>query len=258
MHPLQEKLLQLSEMRDLSKLSYREIGRQLADSDDAYKRVHPQNVIYHLDQLIEAGLLKSEQRPQKGQLTVTRPDFIIKLANIPIVGSANCGPADIFAEERIEGYLRVSPIKLKSKNLQHLYALRASGDSMNASNIHGESIRDGDFVIVDSTLRTPRDGERVVVVEEELANIKRIYFDYKNRMVVLRSESTEDLSPIYVDPNDNWEGLISGTVIQVIKDPQITNSPSTTYVVDVKVHTKKRSGTLSEKTIATRAKNLKS
>jgi SOS-response transcriptional repressor LexA len=239
MHPLQEKLLQLAKVRDLSKLSYREIGRQLAEGDDAYKRIHPQNVIYHLDQLLEAGLIEPGQRPQKGQLTTTRPDLIIKLANIPIVGSANCGPADIFAEERIEGYLRVSPTKLKSKNLQHLYALRASGDSMNATNIHGESIYDGDFVIVDSTLRTPRDGERVVVVEEELANIKRIYFDYDNHMVILRSESTEDLSPIYVDPNDNWEGLISGTVVQVIKDPQITNSPSTTYKIEVKRHPKK-------------------
>ncbi len=253
MHPLQEKLLQLSKMRDLSKLSYREIGRQLADSDDAYKRVHPQNVVYHLERLIAAGLLAENQKPQKQQLTYElagpreRADFILKLANIPIVGSANCGPADIFADERIEGYLRVSPTKLKSKNIQHLFALRASGDSMNASNIHGESIYDGDFVIVDSTLRTPRDGERVVVVEEELANIKRIYFDYKNHTVILRSESTEDLSPIYVDPNDNWEGLISGTVIQVIKDPQITNSPSTSYPIEVKVHQRRPASTHSRK-----------
>jgi SOS-response transcriptional repressor LexA len=249
MHPLQEKLLQLAKMRDLSKLSYREIGRQLTDGDDAYKRVHPQNVVYHLEKLISAGLLAESQKPQKQQLTYelagphNRADFILKLANIPIVGSANCGPADIFADERIEGYLRVSPTRLKSKNIQHLFALRASGDSMNASNIHGESIYDGDFVIVDSTLRTPRDGERVVVVEEELANIKRIYFDYKNHTVILRSESTEDLNPIYVDPNDNWEGLISGTVIQVIKDPQITNSPSTTYQIEVKRHSKKTHST---------------
>jgi hypothetical protein len=55
MHPLQKKLLQLAKVRDLSKLSYREIGRQLADGDDAYKRVHPQNVIYHLDQLMSQG-----------------------------------------------------------------------------------------------------------------------------------------------------------------------------------------------------------
>jgi SOS-response transcriptional repressor LexA len=238
MHPLQKKLLQLAKVRDLSKLSYREIGRQLADGDDAYKRVHPQNVIYHLDQLMSQGLLEDDQRPQKGQIRPDtksfRPDFLATLANIPIVGKANCGPADIFADERIEGYLRVSPTKLRSKNLQHLYALRASGNSMNASNIQGEPINDGDFVIIDSMMRTPKAGERVVVVEQELANIKRIYFDYDNEMVVLRSESTEDISPIYVDPQDNWDGLVCGTVIQVIKDPQITSSPSTTYRIEVK------------------------
>jgi SOS-response transcriptional repressor LexA len=234
MHPLQEKLLQLAKVRDLSKLSYREIGRQLAEGSDAYKRVHPQNVIYHLDQLIDAGLLQPEQRPQKGQVQVTRPDFIVKFANVPIVGSANCGVANIFADERIEGYLRVSPTKLNSKNYRHLYALRASGNSMNAANIHGDPITDGDFVIVDSTLNTPKNGERVVVVNEGLANIKRIYFNYEEELIVLRSESTEDLSPIYVDPNDQWEGLVSGTVVQVIKDPQVTISPVTSIGVEIK------------------------
>ncbi len=243
MHPIQKKLLQLSKVRDLSKLSYREIGRQLSDGDDAYARVHPQNVIYHLEQLVAEGLLANSQLPIKAQVTRSdnsRADFVIELANIPIVGSANCGPADIFADERIEGYLRVSPSKLRSKNIRHLYALKAQGNSMNASSIHGDPINDGDFVIVDSTLRTPRDEERVVVVEDNLANIKRIYFDYANRMVILRSESTKDYSPIFVDPQDNWEGLVSGTVVQVIKDPQITNKPSESYPIEVKIGSDRR------------------
>ncbi len=238
MHPIQEKLLQLSKVRDLSKLSYREIGRQLAEGDDAYARVHPQNVIYHLEQLVTEGLLSNSQLPIKAQIkrsNNTRADLVFELANIPIVGSANCGPADIFADERIEGYLRVSPSKLHSKNIRHLYALKAQGNSMNASNIHGESISNGDFVIVDSTLRTPRDGERVMIIEVNLANIKRIYFDYANQMVILRSESNEDFSPIYIDPQDNWESLISGTIVQVIKDPKVTNKPSESYSIEVKV-----------------------
>jgi SOS-response transcriptional repressor LexA len=239
MHPIQKKLLQLSKVRDLSKLSYREIGRQLAEGDDVYARVHPQNVIYHLEQLAAEGILKDSQLPIKAQVkkanSNSRADFVIELANIPIVGSANCGPADIFADERIEGYLKVSPSKLRSKNIRHLYALKAQGNSMNASNIHGETINDGDFVIVDSTLLTPKDGERVVVVENDLANIKRIYFDYSNQMVILRSESIEDFNPIYVDPHDNWEGLISGTIVQVIKDPHITDRSSESIPIEVKI-----------------------
>lgn len=220
MHPIQEKLLKLSQMRDLSKLSYREIGRHLADSNDVYARVHPQTVKYHIDQLIEAGLLNAKQRPTKRVDSATtginaNPVVLIR---IPIVGSANCGPADIFADEKIEGYINVSPTKLRSKNYNELFALRAVGESMNTSNVNGQPINDGDYVIVDATRTTPKEGERVVIVHNDMANIKRIAFDEEEQLVVLRSESTVDYSPIYVDPNDNWDGLISGTVIQVIKD----------------------------------------
>lgn len=218
MHPIQEKLLKLSQMRDLSKLSYREIGRHLADSSDVYARVHPQTVKYHIDQLIEAGLLNASQRPTKRVESNTSPNALLTLIRIPIVGSANCGPADIFAEEKIEGYLNVSPTKLRSKNYNDLFALRAVGESMNTSNINGQPITDGDYVVVDATRKTPKEGERVVIVHNDMANIKRIFFDEEDQVVVLRSESTVDYSPIYVDPNDNWDGLISGTVIQVIKD----------------------------------------
>lgn len=220
MHPIQEKLLKLSQMRDLWKLSYREIGRHLADSNDVYARVHPQTVKYHIDQLIKAGLLNAKQRPTKrvDSATTGINTNPVTLIRIPIVGSANCGPADIFADEKIEGYINVSPTKLRSKNYNDLFALRAVGESMNISNINGQPITDGDYVVVDATRKTPKEGERVVIIHNDMANIKRIFFDEEEQVVVLRSESTIDYSPIYVDPNDNWDGLISGTVIQVIKD----------------------------------------
>ena len=58
MHPIQEKLLKLSKVRDLSELSIREVGRQIADGD-ANDRVHPQLVKYHLEKLMNAGLIKA-------------------------------------------------------------------------------------------------------------------------------------------------------------------------------------------------------
>ncbi len=220
MHPIQQKLLQLSKIRDLSKLSYREIGRQLADNEDGDRRVHPQNAKYHLDQLISDGLLDESSRPVSKVQSVRKQagDITMSLVKIPIVGEANCGPANIFAEERIEGYLSVSSALLKSKNYQDLFAVRASGDSMNKATVMDKSIDDGDFVVVDQTRRTPRDGEYVVVTHDGFANIKRIYFDHDEAVIVLRSESSQDYSPIYVSPSDDWDGLISGTVIQVIKD----------------------------------------
>ncbi|HMS50630.1 MAG TPA: S24 family peptidase [Candidatus Saccharibacteria bacterium] len=220
MHPIQQKLLQLSKIRDLSKLSYREIGRQLSEDSDVNARVHPQNVKYHFDQLIKDGAIKESDRPvaRTQQVRNAANNVIMDLVRVPIVGSANCGPATIFADEKVEGYLEVSPLLLRVKNYNDLYALRASGDSMNNTQVMGKPINNGDFVIVDRSKITPRDGERVVVVRDNVANIKQIFFDHDEEVIVLRSESTNDYSPIYVSPNDDWDGLISGTVIQVIKD----------------------------------------
>lgn len=221
MHPLQEKLLRLSKIRDLSKLSYREIGRQLVDGENPNDRVHPTNVKYHLEQLIASGNLDTSQRPII-RTTITmnsikKISLNFELVKVPIVGSANCGPASIFADEKIEGYLQISPTLLKAKNYNDLFALRASGESMNRTQVMGKAIDDGDFVIIDSSKVTPRDGERVVIVRDDVANIKQIFFDHDERTIILKSESTKDFNPIFVNPEDNWDGLVSGTVIQVIK-----------------------------------------
>lgn len=215
MHPLQEKLVTLAKMRDLSRLSYREIGRQLATDDEP--RVHPTNVKYHLDQLIKQGILTESSRPVVRKASEKIAKHTLNLIKIPIVGSANCGPATIFADDKIEGYLEISPQLLKSRNYNDIFALRASGDSMNDTKIMGQAIDDGDFVVVDRSKITPRDGERVVVVRDDVANIKQIFFKPNDGVIVLKSESKTDYQPIIVSPDDNWDGLISGTVIQVVK-----------------------------------------
>lgn len=215
MHPIQEKILQLSKVRDLSTLSYREIGRQVADADDS--RVHPQNIKYHIDQLINNELLHKANRPLVKASNTLAKAVTPRLIRIPIKGSASCGPATVFANDKAEGYIDISPHLLKSKNYYDLYALKAIGSSMNDTSIMGKSINDGDYVVVDGSKRTPRDGDCVVVVRDDLANIKRIYFDHDEEMIILRSESTEDYNPIYISPQDSWDGLIGGTVIQVVK-----------------------------------------
>lgn len=220
MHPIQEKLIRLSKIRDLSKLSYREIGRQIADGDSPNARVHPTNVKYHLEQLVTSGKIEASQRPIVRSAKSSDPtsDSSVELAKIPIVGGANCGPATIFADEKIEGYIQASASLLQAKNYNDLFALRASGDSMDQTRVMGKSIDDGDFVVVDSSKVTPRDGERVVVVHDGVANIKQIFFDHEEEVIILKSESSKDFSPIFVKPKDNWSGLIGGTVIQVIKN----------------------------------------
>src|SRR5438034_447185 len=97
MHPIQERLLGLAAVHNLGRLSYREIGKLIGET-------HPQKVKYHLEQLERSGLVRSNAEGTTIQKTWTDKEIV----SIPILGSADCGPATIFAEENIEGYLRVS------------------------------------------------------------------------------------------------------------------------------------------------------
>lgn len=219
MHPIQEKLLQLAKIRNISYLSYREIGRQLAETYDPQDRVHPTNVKYHLEQLVKDGHLQPTDMPlsKVNYNKTATSDTFIRLIKIPVYGAANCGPATLFADDKIEGHLELSSALLKSKNYNSFIALRASGKSMNRAEIGNNSIDDGDYVIVDTSKATPRNGETVVIIRDGVANIKRIFFNHEDEVVVLKSESDKDFSPIVFSPEDGWDGLIGGTVIQVVK-----------------------------------------
>lgn len=135
--------------------------------------------------------------------------------SIPIVGAANCGPATVFADERIEGYLKVSTKLLPKKN-SSLFALVADGPSMNRAVIHdGDTIEDGDFVVVDSEYKSPKNGDVVVAVIDGMATIKRYKEDRKNDRIILEAESTENYLPIFLHESDDFS--VSGKVIGVIK-----------------------------------------
>ena len=133
--------------------------------------------------------------------------------SLPIVGAADCGPATIFADENVTGYLKVS--KRIAPRGGKLFVLRAEGDSMNRSQINKKNIEDGDFVVVDSEQRTPEAGHYVVSVIDEVANIKKFIPDPVNNRIILKSESTKDYLPIYIHENDKYE--VSGKVVDVIK-----------------------------------------
>src|SRR3989339_1160114 len=158
MHENQEKLLKLAEKKDLSKMSFREIAREL-DIEN------PQTVIHHMEQLKKRGLLYVDTKKQH---RVAKPlTYVVdKIYNIPIVGSANCGPALEFAREDIEGFLKISERSLGRTRPNGLIAVRAVGNSLNKADISGESIENGDYVIVD-TKKAPEDGNYVLSIIDE-------------------------------------------------------------------------------------------
>lgn len=216
MHIIQQKLLNLAKERNLADLTLRKIGELINEPGS------PQKIKHHLDKLMEKGLLivsgdGKTLKPAAGGI-----DKKSKIVSLPIVGSANCGEAMTFADQKIEGYLKVS-LKIlgeKFKNkLNDLFVLRAVGDSMNRADVKGKTIEDGDYVIAEKTAGRPLNGEYVVSVIDGMANIKKIIIDEKNKQIILNSESSLDLPPIYIHADDYSNYLVCGKVVEVMKKP---------------------------------------
>jgi repressor LexA len=213
MHPIQEKLLKIINEKNISDLTLRDIGDLIGEK-------LPQKIKHHLLQLQRKGFIVIDKKNN----TITRvigakstpKDIFISL---PIVGTANCGPQTIYADQNVEGYLKVSK-KIVPK-VDNVFVLRAEGNSLNRANINGKSIEDGDYVIVDSESVSPKNNDYVVSVIGGLANIKKYMFDKENSQIVLFSESTQSFDPIFIHEDDDFR--VNGKVIDVIKKPKINS-----------------------------------
>lgn len=207
MHKIQNDILTLSKSADLSKLTLREIAEKIGE-----KTSSPQKIKHHIEQLVKKGFdVYKKSKPS---------DLFVQ---IPLVGTADCGDASVFAEQNYEGFVVVSKSFLhKIKNVKNIFAVRAEGDSMNKAIVPGtdKKIEDGDFVLVDKTQVSPKDGEIVLAVINGGGTIKKYVDDRKNNnQILLMPESTKFYSPIYIHEDDQF--LINGKVVDVIKKPNL-------------------------------------
>lgn len=212
MHIIQKQLLDLiATHEDFGSYSLRKIAEMVG------AKGKPQTAKYHLQQLekdgliqlnLEAGIIKLVKRGYAK--ASTSPIY-----SLPIVGSANCGPATIFAEQNVDQYLKISSSMLP-RNKSNLYALIADGDSMNKAEVEeGKTIKSGDFVLVDSEYKNYKTGDIVVAVIDNMATIKRFREDKPNNRIILEADSTEKYLPIFIHEGDNF--LLSGKVVGIIK-----------------------------------------
>ena len=216
MHPIQQRLLELAAHSNLARMTLREMAAKLGIAGES-----PQKIKHHLQQLQKKGLLAIDRVAG----TTARPAALATrngaskpqsaLLSIPIVGSANCGPATVFAEQNFEGVLRVSGKLIGRSRQSGLYAIKADGSSMNRAVVGGRSIEDGDYVIVDSRDRSIRTNDVVVAIIENKATIKRFIDDRANGQLVLKADSSFDYEPIHLHPDDDFN--ISGKAIAVVK-----------------------------------------
>src|SRR3989344_2665199 len=174
---------------------------------------------YYVDRLEKEGYLKKESNQPRSisieKDRIVKPNISkrIESISIPVLGSANAGPAVLFAEENVEGYLKV-PTTLINKR-DSVFALRVEGDSMNKSKIEGKNLSEGDFVLIDSEYNNPRNGDYVLSVIDGCANLKKFERN-KTGEVMLISESTNPkYKPIYISSEDNF--MINGKIVNVIK-----------------------------------------
>src|SRR6266702_8373107 len=197
MHQVQKKILALSATQNLASLKLREIGELVQEP-------HPQKIKHHINQLFKKGFLKENA---DGTI-ITRVDQFNpddKFIALPILGSANCGEALIFAEQNFEGYLHVSKSFIPNYNSKEMFVIKAVGDSMNKADIDGQSIDDGDFLVIDRRISQSLKNinmKYVLSIINGMANIKKFIFDEVRNRILLLSESTQDYAPIIINNND--------------------------------------------------------
>ena len=186
----------------------------------------PQKIKHHLLQLQKRGFFVIDRAKGTMEASNSKPawakgllDVKSRLFALPILGTANCGPATLFAEENFQGFLRVSSKLIGRTRPTGLYAIRADGSSMNRAEVSGRRIEDGDLVIIDKESLNPRTGDVVLALVDGKATIKRFIADQANNQVVLVAESSFDYEPIHLHADDDF--TISGKVVGVIKRPRI-------------------------------------
>lgn len=165
----------------------REIVKHFGFSSPGSPRVH-------LNALVRKGYIRLKKSVSRGI------ELCIPVFGIPILGRISAG-RPIEAIENIEGYLDLSRIFLKEKNL---FALKVKGDSM-----EGEGIKEGDSAIVRKQ-PLANNGDIVVALIENEALIKKFYKD-KN---TIRLEAANPKYP----PVLTQRAEIIGKVISILRD----------------------------------------
>lgn len=162
----------------------------------------------YLNELEDKGYIQRTSEDRGIKLKgITRETFV----DVPILGMANAGTALAYADEYVEGYLKVSKHIVRDKNV---FAVQISGTSMNKAKVNNKTINDGDFVLVEKK-EVYDYNDKVLVIIDGLATVK-IYRKFDEDNIVLAPDSTDPKhKPIFLTSEDNF--VIDGKVIDVLK-----------------------------------------
>ena len=166
------------------------------------------SVFLYLNVLEEKGFIKRSSKSKGIELkNYAKKSFV----DVPVLGMANAGSPTFFAEQNIEGYLKVSKALLRNKEV---FAVRVFGDSMNLSKVNGKKIKEDDLILVDHKVKDFKNGDKVLTVIDGLATVK-LFKKMSEKMIGLFPESTNKKhQPIYLTLADDF--IINGKVIDVL------------------------------------------
>jgi repressor LexA len=108
-----------------------------------------------------------------------------------------------FAEENIETEISISTKLIK--NDKKYFILRASGDSMNKSNID-----DGDLVLIRKE-QTAEDGDRVVALIDDEVTIKK-FKNNTDHIVLLPKSTSKEHQPIILTRDFKIQGIVESII----------------------------------------------
>jgi SOS-response transcriptional repressor LexA len=203
LHTNQAKILELAKKISLSELTLQEIALQ-----SGIGKASNQLISFHVEKLKKKGYLNADG------LAVQQNSSLI---SIPFYGAANAGPATFFADDKVQGYIKVSKSLLKGGDANDVFSIKVSGNSMNLELIGSSPIENGDYLIVKKN-HHPEDKDVVVTIVEGLVNVKK-YRRIDDNTVCLISNSTEEYPPIYLTPEDN--PYVMGKVVKVLKPASV-------------------------------------
>ena len=144
--------------------------------------------------------LTDDPAPKGGNVFDTLPPNLVPLetTRIPLVGTIACG-TPILAQENIEGYVDLP------KHIKADFALTCEGDSMIEA-----GIKDGDVVYIRTQPEVQNGQIAAVLVDGELATLKRFYFD--NGIVTLMA-ANQAYPPIIRSGSDLEQVKVLGLAV---------------------------------------------
>ena len=167
-------------------------------------------VVQYLEALERKGLIYRKHNQRRGiELANTGTTIDFDTILLPVVASAGCDNASIFADERIDEYITVDKNFIPSgKRIKDMVVVKAVGNSMQDAGIES-----GDYVIVEKIKNgQAQENDCVVAIIDDNIIIKRIHFT--KDAVILSPESKNKYHKPIIMKEDFY---IPGRVIDTIK-----------------------------------------